>query len=183
MKRVTWMVGLSLFSSLGLSSGAAFADQVSGKGEMNLAKEIRSKLRADSDLKNNKIDVAVDNGVVTLSGTVDTADERARAAALAKIDGVVRVDDELEVGSHGLKTPLADAAITTKLKAEFLTDDTVRKGDISVTTNNGVVTLSGTVKSEEARKRAVELARGQDGVMRVDDKLTVTSPASPAPAR
>jgi len=57
----------------------------------------------------------------------------------------------------------------------------VRKGDIFVTTNNGVVTLSGTVKSEEVRKRAVDLARGQDGVMRVEDKLTVTP--APAPAR
>jgi len=181
MKRMTWMVGLSLTLSLHLGAGAAFADQVSGKGEINLAKEIRTKLRGDPDLKNNKIDVAVDNGVVTLTGTVDTSDERAKADALAKVDGVVRVDDQLEVGSNGVKTTLADAATTTKLKAEFLTDDTVRKGDISVTTNNGVVTLSGTVKSEEARKRAVDLARGQDGVMRVEDKLTVTP--APAPAR
>ena len=175
MKRMTWMVGLSLL----LGSGAALADQVSGKAEMNLAKEIRTKLRADSDLKNNAIDVDVDNGVVTLKGTVDTADERAKADALAKVDGVVRVDDQLEVGSKGMKATLADTAITTKLKAEFLTDDTVRKGDISVNTNNGVVTLSGTVRSEEARKRAVDLARGQDGVMRVADKLTVVPPRAP----
>jgi hyperosmotically inducible protein len=161
-----------------MGPGAALADQVSGKGEMNLAKEIRTKLREDADLKNNKIDVAVDNGVVTLTGKVDNADERAKADTLAKVDGVVRVDDQLEVGSTGMKATLADTAITTKLKTEFLTDDVVRKGDIAVTTNNGIVTLSGTVKSEEARKRAVDLARGQDGVMRVDDKLTVT----PAPA-
>jgi len=171
MKRTTWMLGLSML----LGSGAAVADQVSGKAEMNLAKEVRTKLRADSDLKNNKIDVAVDNGVVTLRGTVDTADERAKADSLAKVNGVVRVDDQLEVGSNGMKATLADSAITTKLKTEFLTDETVRKGDISVSTNNGVVTLSGTVQSEEARKKAVELARGHGGVMRVEDKLTVTA--------
>ena len=173
MKRITWMVGLSLW----LGSGAAVGDQVSGKAEMNLAKEIRTKLRGDPDLKNNKIDVSVDNGVVTLRGTVDTSDERAKADALANVDGVARVDDQLEVGSNGMRATLADSVTTTKLKSEFLTDDTLRKGDISVTTNNGVVTLSGTVGSEEARKKAVDIARGQDGVMRVEDKLTI--PAAP----
>jgi len=142
---------------------------------MNLAKEIRTKLRGDSDLKNNKIDVSVDNGVVTLRGTVDTADERAKADALANVNGVARVDDQLEVGSNGMRATLTDSVTTTKLKSEYLTDDTLRKGDIAVTTNNGVVTLSGTVPSEDARKRAVDIARGQDGVMRVEDKLTVPS--------
>jgi len=173
---MTWMVALSL----ALGSGAALAEQVSGKAATNLAREIRTKLKSDSDLKNNKIEVTVDNGVATLTGTVDTADERAKADALAKVNGVVRVDDRLDVGSQGMKATVTDAATTAKLKSEFLTDDVVRKGDIAVTTNNGVVTLSGTVRSEEARRRAVDLARGQDGVMRVDDKLTVApTPASP----
>ena len=169
MKNVTWMVGMFLV----LGSSAAVADQVSGKGELKVANEIRTKLSKDADLKNNKIDVAVDNGVATLKGTVDTPEERSKAASLARVDGVVRVDDQLDVGSKGVKAAVTDTAITTKLKADILADEALRHGKISVTTNNGVVVLTGTVPSEAARQKAVQLTRTQDGVMRVDDKLTV----------
>jgi hyperosmotically inducible protein len=169
MKKVTWIVGLLFLAG----ASAAVADQVPGKGEMKLANEIRTKLSKDTDLKNNKIDVRVDNGVAVLKGSVDTQEERTKAEALARVDGVTRVDDQLDVGSKGVKAAVTDTAITTKLKASFLSDETLRKGKISVTTNNGLVILSGTVPSEAARQRAVAVARDQDGVLRVDDKLTV----------
>jgi hyperosmotically inducible protein len=169
MKRVTWTVGLLFLAG----ANAAVADQVSGKGEVKLANEIRAKLSKDTDLKNNTIDVRVDNGVAVLKGSVDTPEERNKAEALARVDGVTRVDDQLDVGSKGVKAAVTDTAITTKLKASFLSDETLRKGKISVTTNNGLVILSGTVPSEAARQRAVAVARDQDGVLRVDDKLTV----------
>jgi hyperosmotically inducible protein len=169
MKKVIWTVGLVFLAG----ANAAVADQVSGKGEMKLANEIRAKLSKDTDLKNNTIDVRVDNGVAILKGSVDTPEERNKAEALARVDGVTRVDDQLDVGSKGAKAAVNDTAITTKLKASFLSDETLRHGKISVTTNNGLVILSGTVPSEAARQRAVTVARNQDGVLRVDDKLTV----------
>jgi hyperosmotically inducible protein len=169
MKKVIWTVGLVFLAG----ANAAVADQVSGKGEMKLANEIRAKLSKDTDLKNNTIDVRVDNGVAILKGSVDTPEERTKAEALARVDGVTRVDDQLDVGSKGAKAAVTDTAITTKLKASFLSDETLRHGKISVTTNNGLVILSGTVPSEAARQRAVTVARNQDGVLRVDDKLTV----------
>jgi hyperosmotically inducible protein len=169
MKRVTWTVGLLFLAG----ANAAVAEQVSGKGEVKLANEIRAKLSKDTDLKNNAIDVRVDNGVAILKGSVDTPEERNKAEALARVDGVTRVDDQLDVGSKGVKAAVTDTAITTKLKASFLSDEPLRHGKISVTTNNGLVILSGTVPSEAARQRAVAMARNQDGVLRVDDKLTV----------
>lgn len=170
MKKVTWIVGLFLL----VGSSAAVAEQVSGKGELKVAKEIRTKLSKDGDLKNNKIDVTVDNGVATLKGTVDTQEERSKAESLARVDGVVRVDDQLDVGSKSVKAAVTDTTITTRLKSDIMTDETLRHGQISVTTNNGVVVLSGTVPTEAARQKAVEMTRTQDGVMRVDDKLVVT---------
>jgi hyperosmotically inducible periplasmic protein len=169
MKKVNWIAGLFLL----VGSSAALADQVSGKEELKLAHEIRTKLSKDADLKNNKIDVVVDNGVATLKGTVDTQEERSKAESLARVGGVVRVDDQLDVGSKGVKAAVTDTAITTKLKADILADETLRHGKISVTTNNGVVVLTGSVPSEAARQKAVQLTRTQDGVMRVDDKLTI----------
>ena len=47
--------------------------------DSTLDNRVEARLKADATLKNDKIDVAVDNGVVTLTGTVHSATQRARA--------------------------------------------------------------------------------------------------------
>ena len=75
----------------------------------------------------------------------------------------------------------ADAWITTKVKSEFGTTGGVSATDISVSTNEGVVTLSGTVASEAEKTRAEQLAQGVKGVKSVDTSgLTVGGTAMPA---
>jgi hyperosmotically inducible protein len=66
---------------------------------------------------------------------------------------------------------LADGSITAKIKAKMTLDDTVQAGDIHVDYTNGVVTLTGTVRSNAERKRAVDLARETKGVRSVTDRL------------
>ena len=61
-----------------------------------------------------------------------------------------------------------DTWITTKVKAELATTDGVKSTDISVTTEDGVVTLSGALPSELAVKKAVAAARSVKGVRQVD---------------
>jgi hyperosmotically inducible protein len=82
-----------------------------------------------------------------------------------------------------VKEALTDSTITTKLKAQYLADDILRHSDISVTTANGVVTLTGTVPSLVAHARAVATARKASGVRRVEDNLRVTGPAEPMQVR
>ena len=54
-------------------------------------------------------------------------------------------------------------------------DESLLKGStIDVDTNNHVVTLKGSVRSNTARARAVAIARGTEGVARVVDELVVT---------
>lgn len=45
---------------------------------------------------------------------------------------------------------------------------------VSVTTNNGVVTISGTVASKDDMNRIVRLAKEVDGVKKVDNEMTVS---------
>ena len=136
-------------------------------------KQILGKLRADPELANNKIEVHVAKGVATLKGKVDSEMEKSRAVTLAAVPGVHVVDDQLKVASEGAKAIVSDSAITTSLKAKFLADSTVRNADISVDTNNGVVTLSGTAPSQAAHDLALGLARSTDGVKRVEDQIKV----------
>ena len=65
-----------------------------------------------------------------------------------------------------------DAGITTKVKTKLAADSTVKASQINVDTRDHIVTLSGTVDSEQAKARALEIARGTDGVRDVVDTLT-----------
>ena len=85
------------------------------------------------------------DGIVSLKGTVDSEQEKAKAVRLARVATITTVDNQLEVGSTGVKAAVSDTAITTQIKGQLVANTALRKGDISVTTNNGVVTLSGTV--------------------------------------
>lgn len=64
-----------------------------------------------------------------------------------------------------------DTGITTKVKAQFAVDDIVKVSQIEVATSNGVVTLTGNVDGEEAKERALELARATTGVVNVVDMI------------
>jgi hyperosmotically inducible periplasmic protein len=68
----------------------------------------------------------------------------------------------------------ADAWITTKVKSEFGTTKDVSATDISVSTNDGVVTLRGTVATQAEKARAERVAQSVKGVKSVDSSgLTV----------
>lgn len=73
-----------------------------------------------------------------------------------------------EAGQSGSSQPTTDTWITTKVKAELATTDGVKSGDISVTTLNGQVTLTGVVASDVVVKKAVATARAVKGVTSVD---------------
>jgi hyperosmotically inducible protein len=72
-----------------------------------------------------------------------------------------------------------DAAITTKVKAALLADDQVKGTQINVDTNGGTVRLTGTVDNQAQLQRAVEVAKGVQGVARVESNLTASANAAP----
>lgn len=64
--------------------------------------------------------------------------------------------------------PVTDTWITTKVKTELATTEGIKSGDISVTTKNGLVTLSGVVNSNAQVQKAVAIAKAVKGVHDVD---------------
>jgi hyperosmotically inducible protein len=73
---------------------------------------------------------------------------------------------------------LTTAAVKTRLAQERFSS----LARIDVDTDQGLVTLSGVVDSEEARLRAVEAARHVGGVRGVVNNLQVRASATPSPA-
>ena len=177
-------LGLLMVASLFTSAAPAWGDAPAGSGADQIApgprneeleRKIMANLLTDRELKNNRIEVTVVGTAVTLKGKVDSDSERARAARLAQVDGITVVHDQLDVGSQGVEEAVTDTAITTKLRAQFLGNETLRRANLSVSTNNGVVTLKGVVPSRAAHAKAVDLASHSYGVSRVEDRLQVAS--------
>lgn len=74
----------------------------------------------------------------------------------------------------------ADAWITTKVKSEFGTTKGIKATDISVSTSDGVVTLTGTVATQNEKQRAERIAQLVKGVKSVDSSGLTVGGMSPA---
>ncbi|CAJ0994775.1 Osmotically-inducible protein Y [Sodalis praecaptivus] len=68
---------------------------------------------------------------------------------------------------------MGDSAITAKVKSALVGNEAVNSNDISVETNEGVVTLSGFVANQSQAEKAISSARTVKGVKSVSDKLHV----------
>lgn len=102
MNRQMWKSAALALAICGCLAGPACRTNESPEAQVNdlqIATELKAKLASDigpSSVTN--ISVNATNGVVTLSGQVDTADVKAKALAIAKaIPKVVRVVDSLQV--------------------------------------------------------------------------------------
>lgn len=182
--------------------------------DAEITSAVKTKLLADRKVSGLKIDVDTDNHVVTLTGPVQTAAQKAEAVRVARrTHGVKHVVSRLTIEprsarnhspsivdrtEHGAKKTgegvkgtsgriaddtksagkktgrvLSDAEITAAVKTKMIADTHVHAMDINVDTDNGVVTLNGSVRSAAEKAEAMRVARRTHGVKRVVDKLIV----------
>jgi len=108
------------------------------------------------------------SGAVGTSGVSEEVNaDRARQAG-------AEVGEKVAVGANKASRAMADASLTTKIKAKMALDDSIEALDIDVDTNGSTVTLSGAVQTDAQRRRALQLARETDGVTSVIDHLRVS---------
>jgi len=113
----------------------------------------------------------------------DVGDAARDAARDAREAGREATKDAKEAGREASKDArqagrdtgniMGDAGITTAVKTKMLADTAVSGLKIDVDTKDGVVTLIGNVGSTAEKRRAVEIARGTDGVKSVKDQLKI----------
>lgn len=134
------------------------------------ASEAQSKLNK-SQFKNVKVDVQ--NGVATLSGTVDLYEYKVDAdKRIHKVKGVTAVRNDIEVTGPNV----SDAELQAKLQ-EKLAYDRVGYGNvfnaITLEVQNGVVTLGGHARTYVDKDSALALASTYPGVKQVNDEIQV----------
>lgn len=88
------------------------------------------------------------------------------------------VKESVSTDTKNAENYLDDTMITAKIKEKIMADDFLKMSQIQVTTVNGVVTLSGSVDSEQQIANAIELAKSRDGVKSVESNLILKTDAA-----
>lgn len=165
------------------SSTRGYGDVVD---DATITTAVKSKLLWSKHTEGMDTKVVTHNGKVELSGTVATQQAKQQAEKLAKnTDGVRSVNNQLLVSDNKADTKgygknddkkgtlISDSWITTKVKSTFMYSSNVSSADISVNTDNGIVTLAGKVDSGVEQALAIELAQNIRGVRSVSSKQLI----------
>ncbi|HEX6162533.1 MAG TPA: BON domain-containing protein [Vicinamibacterales bacterium] len=104
------------------------------------------------------------------------ADKTARAADKTE-DKMERAGDKTASAAKKTGRAIDDGWIKSKIYAQYMADwnTVLNDSDIDVDVDNNMVTLNGTVKTAEAKAKAVSIAKSTDGVKGVKDNLRVGS--------
>ncbi len=129
--------------------------------------------------------VYVKDGVVTLQGEADSLAEKELTTEYAKdIDNVKEVKNNMTIAkvpaipSATLGDKIDDASITAQVKSSLLTHHSTSALHTTVTTTDGVVTLSGIAKNDAERSLVTKLATDINGVISVVNNMTIAVPVA-----
>jgi hyperosmotically inducible periplasmic protein len=141
-----------------------------------LTAKTKLALVGDGRVKGRQINVETKKGVVMLRGKVDTDEAKAAAEETAKaIDGVKKVKNELQVVAPAQREAVEekDEVLTDRVEREINKDAKLKKADIDVKTNAGVVSLTGEVPDISSSAKASWTAWKVVGVKSVKNDLTI----------
>ena len=139
------------------------------RADADLRGDVLQALMLDS-LVPKTVDATVEDGFVTLTGTANWQYQRDEAEFVASnIVGALDVYDEIE-----LDYPEPSAGdVQDSIKKAFKRNAALDADDLQISTDNGTVTLDGTVSSWAEHDEALDAAWAAPGVTAVRDKLMV----------
>ena len=109
-------------------------------------------------------------------GTAEKAGEKMDQAAEKVGEKIEEAGEAISEKAEIAGEYMDDSAITTKIKVEIMSDPLLKVSQISVTTTNGVVTLSGAVDSKQSIDRAIEIVHSVNNVKSIENNLVVKGP-------
>lgn len=134
------------------------------RSDIDLYNDIIDALLFDPITEEYEIEAEADDGVVTLSGTVDSWAEREICLQVVKgVKGVIRIHNNIQITYISDRS---DYEIKTEIERRLNLDPYIEDGFIDITVNNRKVSLTGTVGSFAEKSRAFEdcWVRGVKGV-------------------
>lgn len=148
--------------------------------------KIKTKFTKNAHLNPLKISVKTKNGIVSLHGHAKNNTTFVTALRIVINTQGVKAIDTSHFDIKSVNSSFTDAYITAKVEAAILEakvfdDESIPLVGINATTNNGIVTLAGMVKSEHAI--AVILRRSQHvhGVKKIKSSIKIAETTSNKP--
>lgn len=140
--------------------------------DASLSRDVMRALATNERTRNATIDVDVLNAVVSLRGVVPTAGVRQAGVSIAaQVPGVRRVRDRLRANSTAVDIDLSDILAVAEVGRALSFDRRLRRTDIDVRVEAGVVTLSGFVEGEGGVIAAERIAASVVGARNVRNQL------------
>ena len=133
-------------------------------------------LLGDERVSSTNVSVKTVKGVITLHGKVASADEQKAAEEIAlNIEGQKKVVNQLTVVSTAQRKMVdrQDDQLVTDVKQAIKKDASLKKADIDVRAEKGIVTLTGKASSLATSVHASETARRVSGVRAVRNELKI----------
>ncbi|MEO6289967.1 MAG: BON domain-containing protein [Ginsengibacter sp.] len=150
------------------------------KTDAQIQKDVMEELKWKPLLNSSEIGVAVKNGVVTLSGKVDSYTKKSEAEnAAKKISGVKAVAEDIQIGvSPTFKRTDTDIAesVVNALKWHIA----VQEEKITIKVENGIVRLEGEVEWDYQRNNAKSAIENLQGINGVINLITITPATTPS---
>jgi len=164
-------------AALSLPAMAQPKDRMAGRGsDPQIAAEVNKKLQGDSKLRD--VRATAEDGLVTLSGHVSVYDYKEKAEKKArKVKQVTGVRNLIAVQTANV----SDAELFERLAGHLVYDGFGRSNTfnyLALDVRNGVVTVLGQVRDDDARKSALDIVRKEEGVRGVVDRVGVSSGSS-----
>jgi osmotically-inducible protein OsmY len=145
------------------------------RSDSDIKKDVTAQFQWDPFLNIAAVGVAVKEGVVTLSGQVDTyARKLALEKAARKILGVRAVAEEIKVGASTVNRR-TDTEIAQAVATALAWHTAVQEDRIKIKVEDGVVTLEGEVEWNYQREAAVDAIKSLYGVRWVNNAIALTA--------
>jgi osmotically-inducible protein OsmY len=156
---------------------AAMAQSADPAKDNQILADINNKALNKSKFKGVK--AAVQNGIVTLTGTVDVYDTKVDADKRAhRIKNVKGIENEIEVAGPEVPDNVLQDKLVKAIQYDRVGYGTTPFNAIGVSVQNGVVTLSGHAYGPVDADSAVAVAANTKGVKDVINEIQV-DPVSP----
>lgn len=162
---------LCLLCVVGVAAGETANEYVSDPA---LAIRVRAALASDRAVNARDIKVETRDGLVILSGTVESPAVRTAAVARARsVEGTADVRDDLSIRPKPAtaQQPVSDTVIAAQVRSGLDNVGIADGSNVNVEVSAGVVQLSGFVTSVEERARAENAASSVAGVRDIENSI------------
>jgi len=140
--------------------------------DSEITETIKGEFVTARGVPSDGIDVETNEGIVTLSGSVNNILAKDRAQRITEmIKGVRAVVNTINVAPSGQ----SDIEISGDISAALVADPTTEAWEINSTVNNGIVTLTGSVDSWQEKQLVAKVVKGVRGVKEVENNISVNA--------